>query len=506
MERLGLLKSSADTVVAFRDLPADATAIAGGKGASLSRMAAAGLPVPPGFVIAAAAFQHFLRSCGGLALIERVTTNLDVEDACAVEHAAGAIRAMIVSTPLPAPLADEILAAHGALHHREFVAVRSSAVSEDGLTASFAGQQESYLNVRGDAVLDRVRECWASFFSARALFYRAQKAVLGDTRMAVVVQEMVQADTSGVMFTVDPIRNRRDCMVIEGAPGLGEAIVSGEVTPDHYVIARDDGAVIETFIPEEDRGRAVSDAELQALRDIGLRIEAFFGCPQDVEWCIRGGELLVLQSRPITTLGEKKGSGGVFPAPEVEKPLPTPFSLSPLIQLGRLWVIEHYPYNSTHLLKSLEWVDRLAPDASEAVRLATLTHDMERAFGGPDAIPIKMHDRAYEEAHSNRSARIVGEWLRANGASVELAADVESLIRVHEWGGSPDANLVQAADSLSFLETNIDLMLGFAKTGRFSRTDIALKFDQMFERIQVPTARELARPMWQQAKARLEAL
>ena len=179
---------------------------------------------------------------------------------------------------------------------------------------------------------------------------------------------------------------------------------------------------------------------------------------------------------------------------------------SPFIQLGRLWVIEHYPYNSTHLLKSLEWVDRLAPDASEAVRLATLTHDMERAFGGPDAIPIKMNDRAYEEAHSNRSARIVGEWLRANGADVGLAADVESLIRVHEWGGSPDANLVQAADSLSFLETNIDLMLGFVKTGRFSRAEIALKFDQMFERIQLPAATELARPMWQQAKARLEAL
>ena len=120
--------------------------------------------------------------------------------------------------------------------------------------------------------------------------------------MAVVVQEMVQADTSGVMFTVDPIRNRRDCMVIEAAAGLGEAIVSGQVTPDHYVISRDDGAVIDTFIPDEQRGRALSEADLQTLRNIGLRIEAFFGCPQDVEWSIRGGELLVLQSRPITTL------------------------------------------------------------------------------------------------------------------------------------------------------------------------------------------------------------
>jgi len=176
---------------------------------------------------------------------------------------------------------------------------------------------------------------------------------------------------------------------------------------------------------------------------------------------------------------------------------------SPLIPLGRLWVVANYPYNSTHLLKSLDWLDRLAPDAADAVRLATLTHDMKRAFGGPDAIAIKLNDRAYEEAHSNRSARIVGEWLRANGAPEELANDVEALIRVHEWGGSPDANLVQAADSLSFLETNIDLMLGFARTGKYPAADVAHKIDAMYERIQVPAATALARPMWERAKLRL---
>ena len=166
-------------------------------------------------------------------------------------------------------------------------------------------------------------------------------------------------------------------------------------------------------------------------------------------------------------------------------------------------MIANYPYNSTHLLKSLEWVDRLAPDASDAVRLATLTHDMERAFGGPDAIPIKLNDRAYEEAHSNRSARIVGEWLRANGAGNELTASVESLIRVHEWGGSPDANLVQAADSLSFLETNIDLMLGFARSGKYTKAEVARKIEEMYERIQLPAAKDLARPIWEQVKVRL---
>ena len=179
---------------------------------------------------------------------------------------------------------------------------------------------------------------------------------------------------------------------------------------------------------------------------------------------------------------------------------------SRLVEIGRRWVTEHYPYNRTHLLRSLDWLDILAPDASEAVRLATLTHDMERAFGGPDAIPIVLNSRDYERAHSDRSARIVGEWLRTNGAPADLAATVEALIRVHEWGGSPDANLVQAADSVSFLETNVDLMLGFVKSGKYSAADISEKFDGMFERIQVPRAKEVARPMWERAKARLNDL
>jgi len=181
-------------------------------------------------------------------------------------------------------------------------------------------------------------------------------------------------------------------------------------------------------------------------------------------------------------------------------------SPSLLVQLGRLWVIEHYPYNRTHLLKSLEWLDRIAPEAREAVRIATLTHAMERAFGGPDAIPIVMNDRAYEKAHSDRSARIVGEWLRANGGAPDLVKDVEDLIRVHEWGGWPDANLVQAADSLSFLETNINLMIGLVKSGKYPLAVIASKIDEMYNRIQVVPAKALAQPMWEQARMRLAGL
>jgi pyruvate,water dikinase len=185
------------------------------------------------------------------------------------------------------------------------VAVRSSGVSEDGAAASFAGQQETYLNVHGiEDVLRRVQECWASFFSPRALFYRSRKGALGDTRMAVVVQEMVEADKSGVMFTVDPIRGRYEYMVIEGAAGLGEAIVSGEITPDHYVVSREDGSIENQYVPGG--GAAVlTEDELAGLRTLGLRLEQLFGSPQDVEWCIRGNQVLLVQSRPITTLAHR---------------------------------------------------------------------------------------------------------------------------------------------------------------------------------------------------------
>jgi pyruvate, water dikinase len=293
----------AELAVFFDRLPPDATAIAGGKGASLSRMAAAGMPVPAGFVVTADAFRQFLDSCNGASLIARETAGLDTDDMPAVSAASERIRTAILATPFPPVIADAIRTAHQQLQQDGLVAVRSSAVSEDGASASFAGQQETYLNVHGAAaVLERVRECWSSFFSPRALFYRKQKGVIGDTRMAVVVQEMVRADTSGVMFTVDPIRNRRDCMVIEAAPGLGEAIVSGEVTPDHYVVSRADGSVVDEFIPGEDGERVLRPADLNRLRELGLRLENIFGSPQDVEWCIRGDELHLLQSRPITTL------------------------------------------------------------------------------------------------------------------------------------------------------------------------------------------------------------
>ena len=179
----------------------------------------------------------------------------------------------------------------------------------------------------------------------------------------------------------------------------------------------------------------------------------------------------------------------------------------PLVEAARNWVLENYPYNSYHLLNSLEWLDRIAPGSREAVRLATLTHDMERAFPGPDQPRLKsLVDAEYHALHSARSARIVGQWLRLSGAPEPLVADVEALIRVHEDGGWPEANMVQAADSLSFLECNIGLFLGRVREGKWALADVRLKFQYSYDRIRVPHARELAEPMLRVALDRLSAL
>jgi|EndMetStandDraft_4_1072995.scaffolds.fasta_scaffold182694_2 hypothetical protein len=179
---------------------------------------------------------------------------------------------------------------------------------------------------------------------------------------------------------------------------------------------------------------------------------------------------------------------------------------SSLLNSARHWVIEHYPYNRDHLLRALEWVDRLDGSASDAVRLATLTHDMERAFPGPDQpIAETLGDPEYERVHAARSARIVGDWLRERGAADVFIGEVERLIRAHETGGWPEADIVQAADSLSFLEMNIDLFLGFARSGRYSSSDVRWKFEHSYERIRIPDAKALAHPLMLRALDRLEA-
>ena len=196
--------------------------------------------------------------------------------------------------------------------------MRSSAVAEDSDEASFAGQQETYLGIRdAAAAADRVIDCWASFFSERALFYRARKGSLDDLRMAVVIQEMVAADVAGVLFTIDPVARRRDQMRVEAVFGLGEPMVSGELTPDNYTMSRDGRvkkrriatqpwALIggeQVALSEQAGAReTLSDEQLAQLAELGRALEEQNGAPQDIEWAFAGGELYVLQSRPVTAL------------------------------------------------------------------------------------------------------------------------------------------------------------------------------------------------------------
>jgi pyruvate,water dikinase len=290
---------------------------AGGKGASLARLAAMGLPVPPGFVVCCGALEQALdeRTAQLRAAIAPAGDESQLADCAA--RAQEIMRAVA----LPDAMERDVRARYAELGDDVPVAVRSSAASEDGDTASFAGQQETYLNVRaGDDVIARIHDCWASFFTERALFYRARKGSLDDLGMAVVVQELVPADVAGVMFTVDPVQGRKDRILVEAVLGLGEAVVSGEVTPDHYVLKRDGRVARQTIAtqpfmirgvagggveqlelsPEEGGRRKVDDATLAELAELGCRLQERLGGPQDVEWAIGGGRLYVLQARPVT--------------------------------------------------------------------------------------------------------------------------------------------------------------------------------------------------------------
>ena len=180
---------------------------------------------------------------------------------------------------------------------------------------------------------------------------------------------------------------------------------------------------------------------------------------------------------------------------------------SSLVEAARKWVVDEYPYNRDHLVRALDWLDRIAPGSHEAVRLATLTHDMERAFPGPDQPVVKtLSDPDYERQHSLRSARIVGTWLREQHAKEGLVEHVEALIVAHEFGGWHEADLVQAVDSLSFLETNIDLFLGFVRSGKHPAHEVRKKFNSMFGRIQIPRLKDMARPLVDRALQQLDAV
>ena len=302
----------------------------GGKAASLGELTAAGLPVPSGFVVTAATYREFIEDAG---IDEELFAAVDVdhEDTEALREAHERAHELIMETPVPDDVRDGIVSTYRDLGDGErFVAVRSSATAEDLPDASFAGQQETFLNVQEADLVERVKECWASLFSQRAIYYlNRQGFPHREVDIAVVVQEMVDAEKSGVLFTSHPSTGEPQ-IIIEAAWGLGEAVVSGSVSPDNYVIDRETaevetvtvadkkmmmvkdeetGETVEREVPDEKRSkRVLSDGEIAELVELGERVEDHYGTPQDVEWAIHGGEVYMLQSRPITTIDDEESA------------------------------------------------------------------------------------------------------------------------------------------------------------------------------------------------------
>jgi pyruvate,water dikinase len=305
-------------------------ALAGGKGANLGELRHAGLPVPSGFVLTTLAYDAFVKAGGLKGEIVGLASVARAEDPAGFEEVAEGIRALFSGGKVPKEMADEICAAYEELSEdREMaVAVRSSATAEDLAGASFAGQQETFVNVRGaGALLEAVRACWASLWTARAMAYRDRQGIdPAKVSLAVVVQRMVEADAAGVLFTADPVGGRRDRIVISAAWGLGEAVVGGRVTPDTLMVDSSNGRVISRETADKEvmtvytedgtaerpvaevwrREPVLDDEEAAELARYGARIEELYGTPQDVEWALSGGEFFILQARPITALPEAR--------------------------------------------------------------------------------------------------------------------------------------------------------------------------------------------------------
>jgi pyruvate,water dikinase len=299
--------------------------IVGGKAANLGELLRLEIPVPDGFVVDARTFRDFINRANLKSKIYALLQNLDVEKTEELNRVSEEIRKMIREAEMPEEIEKEIKKAYKKLGNGKevYVAVRSSATAEDLPDASFAGQQDTYLNVKGEEeVVKKVKECWGSLFTPRAIYYRVQKGFKHENvSIAVVVQKMVNSEKSGVMFTSHPVTGEKKC-IIEAVFGLGEAIVSGLVTPDTYVYDRLSKKLLEVKIAEKkfmitrkngnesvelgEKGkeRVLSDDEIVRLVDLGEVIEDHYGKPQDVEWAIEGGQVYIVQSRPITTIKE----------------------------------------------------------------------------------------------------------------------------------------------------------------------------------------------------------
>jgi len=372
-----------DYIVWVKDLNKESISVAGGKGANLGELTAAGLPVPECFIVTAQTYQKFVKEAQLDEDINEVLAELDVEDNEKLQISAKTIQNMIVGTPMPDDIQEEIKQEYAKIKNTdkviiagtgqesgEYVAVRSSATAEDLPGASFAGQQATFLNVKGPtALIKAVKNCWASLFTARAIYYRVKKGFdHSKVLISVIVQKMVDSDKSGVMFTINPVDNDRSKISIDSAWGLGEAIVGGEVTPDHFLVDKETldiidkaiskksfmytrditkGETMKVTLTDETAGKSsLTDEEVKKLAEYGKKIEEHYDYPQDIEWGIDEGEIFMLQSRPVTTLkeGEKKEEAAVEEGETTEAGLEIllkGFKASPGIGAGKVKIVHN---------------------------------------------------------------------------------------------------------------------------------------------------------------------
>jgi phosphohistidine swiveling domain-containing protein len=309
--------------------------IAGGKGASLGEMTKIGIPVPAGFVVLSFAFERFLEETDLNTEIDSILHSVNHKKIHTIENASEKITALILKAKIPQDISKEIKKYFKKLNSK-YVAVRSSATSEDALDAAWAGQLESYLNTTEKNLLENIKKCWASLFTPRAIFYRFEKGLHNKKiSVAVVVQKMIQSEKSGIAFSVHPVTQDKNQLIIEAGFGLGEAIVAGEITPDSYVVEKQPRRIIDRNIQIQTKGlykaknggnewkgipesigskQVLSDKEILKLSEIILKIENHYGFPCDIEWAFEKNKFYIIQSRPITTLIRKEMS-------EAEDPL-----------------------------------------------------------------------------------------------------------------------------------------------------------------------------------------
>lgn len=316
----------APLVLSFHDIDASMLAQVGGKAANLGEMTRAGLPVPPGFCLSTTAYAQATRVAALEPLLDQIATTPATTSAQLAAYAAR-VREKLLAIELPDTIVAEVTRAYEQLAPGQpvSVAVRSSATAEDLPFASFAGQQDTYLNIVGlDALLDAIRRCWSSLWTDRAVSYRASNRIdPRAVRLAVVVQQMVESSLAGVLFTANPLTGQRCQAVIDASPGLGEAVVSGAVNPDHFVVNTSSGEILErrlgdkrvviratpgggtqrVELPAQSAVACIADEQIRALVNLGARVESHYGAPQDIEWAFdASGKLWLTQARPITTL------------------------------------------------------------------------------------------------------------------------------------------------------------------------------------------------------------